>query len=91
MEELMKIIDEEIRPMLRDHYGDIEVISYEDGVFRFKLIGQCSGCPSAKFTVEDIIEGPLREKMPDLKEVILENAVSEELLDMARNILNKDK
>lgn len=91
MEELMKVIDEDIRPILLDHYGDIEVISFEDGIFRFRLLGQCSGCPSAKFTVEDVIEGPLKEKIPEVKEVILENAVSEELLDMARNILGKNK
>ena len=91
MQKLMKIIDEDVRPILLEHYGDIEVISFEDGVMRFKLLGQCSGCPSAKFTVEDVIEGPLKEKMPEVQEVILENTVSEELLDMARNILNKNK
>ncbi len=91
MEQLKKVIDEDIRPSLLSHYGDIEIISFEDGVFRFRLLGNCSGCPSAKFTVEEIIEGPLKEKVPEVKEVVLENTVSEELLDMAKKILNHSK
>lgn len=91
MEQLKKVIDEDIRPSLLSHYGDIEIISFEDGVFRFRLLGNCSGCPSAKFTVEEIIEGPLKRKVPEVKEVVLENTVSEELLDMAKKILNHSK
>ena len=91
IEKLKKVIDEDIRPALLEHHGDIEIISFEDGIFKFRLVGQCSNCPSAKYTVEEIVEGPLKEKIPEVKEVILENYVSQELIDMAKNILNKTK
>ncbi|WP_027623884.1 NifU family protein [Clostridium lundense] len=88
IKEIENVIDSEIRPYLKEHYGDIELLGVKDGVVEIKLIGQCSGCPSAKYTVEDVIESNLKEKIPGIKKVILVNEVSQELLDMARKILN---
>mgnify|MGYP002344314432 FL=1 len=89
IEEIEKVIDSEIRPHLREHYGDIQLLGINDGVVEIKLVGQCSGCPSAKYTVEDVIESKLKEKFPEIKEVVLINQVSEELLNMAKEILMK--
>ncbi|WP_125153255.1 NifU family protein [Clostridium rectalis] len=86
--EIEKIIVNEIRPYLRQHYGDIELLTVKDGVVEIKLVGQCSGCPSAKYTVENVIEKILKEKIPEVKKVVMINEMSEELLDMARKILN---
>ncbi len=88
IEEIEKVIDSEIRPHLREHYGDIQLLGVKDGVVEIKLVGQCSGCPSAKYTVEDVIESNLKEKIPAIKKVILRNEVSQELLDMAKKILS---
>lgn len=88
IKEIEKVIDSEIRPYLRQHYGDIELLNVKDGIVEIKLVGQCSGCPSAKYTVEDVIESNLKEKIPEIKKVVLVNEVSQELLNMAREILN---
>lgn len=85
------IINEKVRPALKEHNGNIELIDVKDGVVTVKLLGQCSGCPSAKFTLEHVVQTTLQNEVPEIKEVIATHEVSEELLDMARKILNKNK
>lgn len=82
-----KVIEEDIRPYINRHYGDIKLLDFKDGIAEIKLMGQCSGCPSASYTVEDIIEERLKEKLPEVKKVVLINGISEELMEMVRNIL----
>lgn len=89
IEKVKKILEEKVKPHLAQHYGDIELVEVKDGTVKIKLLGQCSGCPSAKFTVEDVIEAALRAEIPEIKEVILDNEVSRELLDIAKEILRK--
>lgn len=86
---IQQVIDEKVKPYLGEHNGDIEFLGIEDGVVKIKLLGQCSGCISAKYTVENIVEASLKEQIPEVKKIELINFVSEEALDMARKILSK--
>ena len=88
-ERVQKILDEKVKPHLAEHYGDVELVEVKEGIVKIKLLGQCSGCPSAKYTVEGLIEARLKQEIPEIKEVILDNEVSKELWDMARKILKQ--
>lgn len=70
-----------------DHFGDLELIRVEDGIVTIKLLGACRGCPSAKSTLEEIVLAGIQEELPSIREVVLYDETSEELLDMARKIL----
>ncbi len=37
-EDIEAVLDEHVRPLLRTHGGEMEIIEVEDGVVRFKLI-----------------------------------------------------
>lgn len=89
-ENIEQILDKYVRPKLLAHYGDIKVMDFTNGILKVKLLGQCSNCPSSKYTLEDIVERQLQEHLPEIEKVELINEVSEELLDFARKILNKD-
>ncbi|HWR61157.1 MAG TPA: NifU family protein [Clostridia bacterium] len=89
-EEVERVLEEEVRPYLKQHYGNVQLESVYDGVVRIKLTGQCKNCPSARLTVEDIIETALKRNLEDIKEVVLINEVSEELIEIARKILRKN-
>ncbi len=86
-----QIIQEKVRPHLQEHQGDIELISVKDGIVRIKFLGACSGCPSADTTVEEVVKVILKQEIPKIEDVILIHGVDEELLDMARAILNRKK
>jgi Fe-S cluster biogenesis protein NfuA len=70
-EQKVKMIIDAIRPNLQSHGGDVEFVSTENGsTVKVRLQGACSGCPGAKMTLKMGIERLLREKIPQVKEVI---------------------
>jgi Fe-S cluster biogenesis protein NfuA len=88
-EKVLKVIDEKVRPYLNEHSGDIEILEIKDGIVKIKLLGQCKGCISAKYTIEDLVEASLKEEIPEFKKVELIDCLSEETLNMAKKILGK--
>ena len=61
----------EIRPMLQGHGGDIQLVSVEeDNTVKVRLRGACAGCPGARMTLKQGVERIMKEKIPQVKEVI---------------------
>lgn len=89
-EKLEHVIEQEIRPVLAEHGGDISLISYADGIVRARLLGKCSGCPSAMITTEEVIKKKIRDALPEVKDVIIIQESSPELIDFAKKILNHE-
>lgn len=85
--EIEAVLDEHVRPLLRAHGGEMEVLEVEDGIVRFKMKGQCAGCPAADLTTEDLIRAEVTQRLPQVRQVELVYEVSEELLQQARAIL----
>ena len=81
------VLDEKVRPYLSGHGGGVEVEDLEGGTLRVRLLGQCAGCPSAMLTNEQLIQEEVRAAVPEVKQVAILQAVSQELLDQARAIL----
>jgi len=70
-EEKVKDIIELIRPSLQDHGGDVELVGTDDdNTVKVRLQGACQGCPGAAMTMKMGIERILREKVPEVKEVV---------------------
>jgi Fe-S cluster biogenesis protein NfuA len=61
-----------IRPALQADGGDVRLvdINEEEGVVRVELQGACSGCPSAQITLAMGVERAIKEKVPEVKEVL---------------------
>jgi Fe-S cluster biogenesis protein NfuA len=61
----------EIRPQLQAEGGNVELVEVtEDGVVKVKLTGTCSVCPMSQMTLKMGIEKILKEKVPQVKEVV---------------------
>ena len=70
-EEKVKDVIEAVRPALQDHGGDVELVATDgDNNVKVRLHGACQGCPGAQMTMKTGIERILREKVPEVKEVI---------------------
>ena len=85
---IQQIINEKVVPYLKQHGGNIKFLGIEDGIVKVKLLGQCSGCASSQYTVENVVKASIKEEIPEVKDVELIN-ISEETLDIARKILSK--
>jgi Fe-S cluster biogenesis protein NfuA len=88
VDEIKLAISTKIKPLLAEHNGDIELIKEEAGIVEIKLLGACSGCPSARFTMEDLVESVLIQ-IPGVKKVKMSDPISSEMLDLARQLLKK--
>ena len=67
---VIEVLDE-IRPMLQMDGGDIRLIDVLDtGDVHVQLTGACGNCPHATVTLKMGIERVLREKVPEVKQVI---------------------
>lgn len=86
---IQQILEEKVNPVLAEHFGGAHLVSYEAGIAKVRLTGACSSCPSAQFTIEDVVKEILMANIPEIEDVVLDTSVSEDLIDMARKILNK--
>jgi Fe-S cluster biogenesis protein NfuA len=70
-DEKVKDVIESIRPMLQNDGGDIELVGIdEDKSVRVRLQGACRGCPGAQMTLKMGVERLLKERVPEVKEVV---------------------
>ena len=61
----------DVRPSLQADGGDVEFVSVADnGKVSLRLTGACGGCPMAQMTLKMGIETYLREKVPEVSEVV---------------------
>ncbi|MGI6153230.1 MAG: NifU family protein [Christensenellaceae bacterium] len=70
--------------------ADIEVESYKNGILNVALRGACKGCPGADDTIKELLEGTLMTEYPEIEEVIVDQSVSDELIQFAKKLLSKD-
>jgi Fe-S cluster biogenesis protein NfuA len=68
-EEVSEVL-EDIRPQLQADGGDVELVSVEEGVVKVRLLGGCAGCPFASVTLQMGIERYLKQKLPEVKQVV---------------------
>ncbi|GAU79026.1 NifU family protein [Fusibacter sp. 3D3] len=90
-DQIKKVLMEEVRPQLRLHSGDIELLKVENNTVEVKLLGACSNCPSANLTLLEVVETALMAHFPEIERVISVSETSEELIDFAKKLLSKTK
>jgi NifU-like protein len=62
---IQQTINEQIRPALRAHGGNIELIDVEDDKVIVAFRGMCSQCMLAEYTMKDLVEAKLKEFVSD--------------------------
>ena len=92
MDELQRVIEAKVRPVLQAHGGDLELVEVTaDGFVKVRLTGACSACPGAQQTLSEVVEAALQEACPEIRGVIAVTQVDPELIDMALKILRRGK
>lgn len=85
--QLEEVLDTEVRPYLREHGGEIEISDFANGILRVRMFGGCSNCPSVQITLKEIVCQAVKGRCPQVEEVILDESVSEGLVDFAKELL----
>ena len=66
---IIKILDQKIRPAVAKDGGDIKFKSFENGIVKVQLQGSCSGCPSSTLTLKQGVKNLLKHYIKEVKEV----------------------
>ncbi|MGL5083233.1 MAG: NifU family protein [Microcoleaceae cyanobacterium] len=61
---------DELRPYLMADGGNVEIVELDGPVVRLRLQGACGSCPSSTMTLKMGIERRLRERIPEIAEVV---------------------
>lgn len=69
-EQIIQILDNEIRPAVAMDGGDITFEKFEDGIVFLHMQGSCAGCPSSTATLKMGIENRLKDAIPQVLEVV---------------------
>lgn len=70
MEKKINSILDKVKPYIRLHGGDVNLIEAKKGVIKIKVSGTCENCPLANLTYNKIVAGLLKEGIPEIKEII---------------------
>ena len=62
---IQRTISEQIRPLLKADGGDIDLIDVEGNKVIVAFRGMCSKCPTAEFTLKEVVEARLKEFVSD--------------------------
>ncbi len=90
LDEISRVVEEKVSPKLAEHFGGALVTGWEDGVVYVKMTGACGKCPSAQDTIENVVKEILIFEIPEVKDVVLDTSISQDLIDMAKKMLNKE-
>lgn len=82
-----KVLEKQIRPVLREHNGGIEITSFRENILSVRLLGQCTRCAAAALTFDQLIKDTLLSSIPELKDVLLDDSIPDDMLDFAEKIL----
>ena len=90
LDEISRVVENKVNPKLAEHYGGALVTGWEAGVVYVRMTGASGQCPSAQETIENVVKEILMSELPEVKDLVLDTSVSQDLIDMAKKILNKE-
>jgi len=69
-EQVAKVFDEQVNPMVARHGGRVELIDVQDAVVMLRMGGGCQGCGMADVTLRQGIEGMLAQLVPAVRGIV---------------------
>ena len=70
VEDRVRAALELIRPAIQMDGGDVRLESVIDGTVTVSLLGTCESCPISPVTLKQGVERLLRERVPEVTEVV---------------------
>lgn len=71
---IKNVLAEYVRPAVEQDGGAIDFKSFQNGKVTLLMRGSCSGCPSSVVTLKGGIENLFRQMIPEVTEVVAEEA-----------------
>ena len=69
-EQVARVFEEQVNPMVARHGGRVELIDVQDAVVMLRMGGGCQGCGMADVTLRQGIEGMLAQLVPAVRGIV---------------------
>src|SRR6266576_4198109 len=69
-EQVARVFDQQVNPMVARHGGKVELIDVQDAVVMLRMGGGCQGCGMADVTLRQGIEGLLAQFVPAVRGIV---------------------
>ena len=69
-EQVAKVFEEQVNPMVARHGGRVELIDVQDAVVMLRMGGGCQACGMADVTLRQGIEGLLAQAAPEVRGIV---------------------
>ena len=69
IQQIKDVLETKVRPAVAKDGGDIQFVSFDNGIVRVKLKGSCSGCPSSVMTLKQGVQNLLCHYVKEVKSV----------------------
>ena len=60
----------EIRPFLQSDGGNIELVDFDNGIVKVRLLGNCVDCSVNQMTLKNGVEMTIKKHAPSIKKVV---------------------
>lgn len=70
IKQMEALFDEQVRPALAAHGGDVEIVDIDNNQLFVRLSGGCQGCSASQATLTQGIETLVKEKFPEIESVV---------------------
>ena len=71
-EKNVREILEKVRPYIKMHGGDVDLLHVKEGIVTLTISGACSHCSLADLTYNTLIAGLLHDELSGIKEIVVE-------------------
>ena len=61
-----------VRPYIKMHGGDVDLLGVKDGIVTLTISGACSHCSLADLTYNNLIAGLLHSEVSGIKDILIE-------------------
>ncbi|MBU6426930.1 NifU family protein [Patescibacteria group bacterium] len=72
IENRIETILKKVRPYIKMHGGDVDLVGFTGGIAILHISGVCAHCSLADLTYNNLIAGLLKEEIPEVKGVQLQ-------------------
>jgi Fe-S cluster biogenesis protein NfuA len=66
----------EVRPYIRMHGGDVELVEVKDKTVIIEISGACAGCSLAELTYNKGVSDLIKEKVPEVEKIIFRQSAT---------------
>lgn len=67
---LETLFDDQVRPALAAHGGNVEIVDLDNNTLFLRLQGGCQGCSSSNATLKDGIATLVKQNFPEITDVV---------------------